>query len=118
MVRGFNPLRKSTCDYSLIFSCGVEQRQLVGLITQRSTVRVRPPRPENKIYNSLGSSSIMEQPVTISNTEVKHFSADDTAFMWENKSPPRDKNNKQIVKIERFLMKEISNYEQYRRNPI
>tara|TARA_Y100001935_G_scaffold73577_1_gene61341 strand:+ start:111 stop:224 length:114 start_codon:yes stop_codon:yes gene_type:complete len=33
----------------------------------------------------------MEQPVTIPNTEVKHFSADDTAFMWENKSPPRDK---------------------------
>ena len=32
----------------------------------------------------------MEQPVTIPNTEVKHFSADDTAFMWENKSPPRD----------------------------
>ena len=90
MVRGFDPLRKSTCDYSLIFSCGVEQRQLVGLITQRSTVRVRPPRPKN-IYNSLGSSSTMEQPVTIPNTEVKHFSADDTAFMWENKSPPRDK---------------------------
>ena len=91
MVRGFDPLRKSTCDYSLIFSCGVEQRQLVGLITQRSTVRVRPPRPEN--INSLGSSSIMEQPVTIPNTEVKHFSADDTALMWENKSPPRDKFN-------------------------
>ena len=53
MVRGFDPLRKSTCDYSLIFSCGVEQRQLVGLITQRSTVRVRPPRPENYIFLSV-----------------------------------------------------------------
>ena len=35
----------------------------------------------------------MEQPVTIPNTEVKHFSADDTALMWENKSPPRDNFN-------------------------
>ncbi len=76
MVRGFNPLRKSTCKYS--FCCGVEQRQLVGLITQRSAVRVRPPRPVN-IYLSLGSSGNMEQPVTIPNTEVKRFSADDTA---------------------------------------
>ena len=50
------------------------------------------PSPATKnISNSLGSSSTMEQPVTIPNTEVKHFSADDTAFMWENKSPPRDK---------------------------
>ena len=53
MVRGFDPLRKSTCDYSLIFSCGVEQRQLVGLITQRSTVRVRPPRPANYVILSV-----------------------------------------------------------------
>ena len=41
----------------------------------------------------------MEQPVTIPNTEVKHFSADDTAFMWENKSPPRDKITNKIINI-------------------
>ena len=88
MVRGFNPLRKSTCKYSFLLRGGAAAARWA----HNPKVDGSSPSPATrKLYISLGSSSIMEQPVTIPNTEVKHFSADATAFMWENKSPPRDK---------------------------
>ncbi len=81
--------------------CGVEQWQLVGLITQRSAVRVRPPRPlkiecwsrsasGHYVNKSSGGQSATVPPVPIPNTEVKRCSVDDTALatVWENRSLP------------------------------
>ena len=41
-------------------------------------------------YSVSGGFSVVEPPVPISNTEVKHLSADDTALAtgWENRSLP------------------------------
>src|SRR5438552_18023176 len=72
---------------------GVEQWQLVGLITRRSEVRILPPLPtaerrreraamssragsNNRRFS--GGQSEAEPPVPIPNTEVKRLSADDT----------------------------------------
>ena len=68
---------------------GVEQWQLVGLITRRSEVRILPPLPMNvdaprrgeaRSYQSHipGGQSEVAPPVPIPNTEVKRLSADDT----------------------------------------
>ena len=93
--RGFDPLKINFRLFAYT-SCA-EQRQLVGLITQRSTV---DPSPATRKYIILSVVQALWNNRYHSNTEVKHFSADDTAFMWENKSPPRDKfemNNEEIT---------------------
>src|SRR3990170_8664578 len=73
---------------------GVEQRQLAGLITRRSWVRVPPPLPTRSrrqagtgqpagpiaVQTAPGGWSEAEPPVPIPNTEVKRLSADDTAW--------------------------------------
>ena len=76
MVRGFNPLRKSTCKYSFLLRGGAAAARWAH---NPKVGGSSPPPATSYIYLSLGSLGNMEQPVTIPNTEVKRFSADDTA---------------------------------------
>src|SRR3972149_1158344 len=99
-----NPLSPQNIRALSIPRRGVEQRQLAGLITRRSWVRVPPPLPTRSrrqpgpgqpagpiaVQTAPGGWSEAEPPVPIPNTEVKRLSADDTggAPFWENRALP------------------------------